>query len=314
MLENSMSVMRSLLLAASQNAWLRERASRYKFVRRSVARFMPGEEIEDAIGAAKTLEAKKIAGVFTHLGENIGDGHEADEVTKHYLGALQKIREAGLRTEISVKLTQLGLDQSADLCFTNVEKLLQQEDPEKTVWIDMEASSYVEGTLDIYRRAVAEFPRTGICLQAYLFRTKKDLEELFALKPSVRLVKGAYKEPAEVAFPAKKDVDENYFALGQEMLCAQRDGRMVRAAFGTHDVALIGRLADFAAKEGMPRHALEIQMLYGIQRAEQERLATAGYRSGVLVAYGNYWYPWFVRRLAERPANLWFMLKNLFAG
>jgi len=309
-----MSVMRSLLLAASQNRWLRGRASHYKFVRRSVSRFMPGEEVEDAIGAAKILESKKIAGVFTRLGENIADVREAEEVTQHYVDVLRKIREAGLHTEISVKLTQLGLDQSTELCIANVKRIVEGENPDKTVWIDMEASNYVDATLDVYRKVLAQFPRTGVCLQAYLFRTKPDLEKLLALKPSVRLVKGAYKEPAEVAYPVKRDVDESYFSLGQEMLRAQRDGRMFRVAFGTHDTALIQRLADFTAKEAMPKNALEIQMLYGIQRAEQERLATAGYRSGVLVAYGSYWYPWFVRRLAERPANLWFMVKNLFAA
>jgi len=309
-----MSIMRSLLLAASQNTWLREHASRYKFVRRSVARFMPGKEIGDALRAAKALEEKKIAGVLTHLGENIQDAREASEVTNHYLDVLQKIRAIGLQTEVSVKLSQLGLDQSAELCFSNLKQILEQEDAGKTVWIDMEASSYVDATLAVYRKALKQFPRTGICLQAYLYRTKEDLESLFALKPSVRLVKGAYKEAADVAYPAKKDVDESFFLLGQEMLRAQRDGRMLRAAFGTHDVALIRRLQDFAAKQAMPKNVLEIQMLYGIQRAEQERLAAEGYRSAVLVAYGNHWYPWFVRRLAERPANLWFMLKNLFVG
>lgn len=309
-----MSVMRSLLLAASQNAWMRDRASRYKFVRRSVARFMPGEEIEDALAAAKALEAKGIGGVLTHLGENIRDIQEAEEVAGHYLAVVRKIREAGLRTEISVKLTQLGLDQSPDVCLGYLRKILQQEDTGKTVWIDMESSPYVDATLDVYRKAVAEFPQTGVCLQSYLYRTKKDLKELLALKPSVRLVKGAYKESADVAFPAKKDVDENYFSLGKDMLRAQRDGRMLRVAFGTHDIALIRRLSDLTAQEGLPKQALEIQMLYGIQRAEQERLAADGYRTAVLVSYGNYWYPWFVRRLAERPANLWFMLKNLFVA
>jgi len=309
-----MSMMRSLLLAASQNTWLREHASQYKFVRRSVSRFMPGEEIGEALEAAKALEEKKIGGVLTHLGENICDAREATEVTNHYLDVLQKIRAAGLRTEISVKLTQLGLDQSTELCFSNVRQILEQEDEGKTIWIDMEASSYVDATLEVYRKTLERFPRTGICLQAYLYRTKEDIEKLFALKPSVRLVKGAYKEAGDVAYPAKRDVDENYFSLGQEMLRAQRDGRMVRGAFGTHDIPLIRRLQEFATKEGMPRHTVEIQMLYGIQRAEQERLAAEGYRSAVLVAYGNYWYPWFVRRLAERPANLWFMLKNLFGG
>jgi proline dehydrogenase len=308
-----MSLMRSLLLAASQNVWLREHASHYKFVRQSVARFMPGEDIDDALAAAKLLEVKRIGTVFTHLGENICDASEADEVTQHYLIVLERIRAAELQTEISVKLTQLGLDQSVDLCSTNVKRILQSEDPAKTVWIDMEASAYVDATLEVYRRALAEFPRTGICLQAYLFRTKKDLEALLPLKPSVRLVKGAYKEPPSVAFPAKSDVDESYFSLGESMLRAQRDGAMFRAAFGTHDTAMIKRLAGFCASERIPKSALEIQMLYGIQRAEQERLATEGYRSAVLVAYGKYWYPWFVRRLAERPANLWFLAKNLFA-
>ncbi|HWT88134.1 MAG TPA: proline dehydrogenase family protein [Candidatus Angelobacter sp.] len=308
-----MSLMRSLLLAASQNVWLREHASHYKFVRRSVARFLPGEEIDDALAAAKLLEVKRIGSVFTHLGENIRDASEADEVTQHYLIVLERIRAAELRTEISVKLTQLGLDQSVDLCSANVKRILQSEDPAKTVWIDMEGSAYVDATLEVYRRALAKFPRTGICLQAYLFRTKKDLEALLPLKPSVRLVKGAYSEPPSVAFPAKSDVDENYFSLGESMLRAQRDGAMFRAAFGTHDTAMIKRLADFCASERMSKSALEIQMLYGIQRAEQERLATEGYRSAVLVAYGKYWYPWFVRRLAERPANLWFLAKNLFA-
>ncbi len=308
-----MSLMRSLLLAASQNVWLREHASHYKFVRRSVARFMPGEEIDDALAAARLLDVKRIGSVFTHLGENIRDAGEADEVTQHYLIVLERIRAAELQTEISVKLTQLGLDQSVDLCSANVKRILQSEDPAKTVWIDMEASAYVDATLEVYRRALAKFPRTGICLQAYLFRTKKDLEALLPLKPSVRLVKGAYKELPSVAFPAKSDVDESYFSLGQSMLRAQRDGAMFRAAFGTHDTAMIKRLEDFCASEQMPKSALEVQMLYGIQRAEQERLATEGYRSAVLVAYGKYWYPWFVRRLAERPANLWFLAKNMFA-
>jgi proline dehydrogenase len=307
-----MSVMRSLLLAASQNTWLREHASHYQFVRRSVARFMPGEEIDDALAAAKLLEAKRIGGVFTHLGENIRDASEADEVTQHYLIVLERIRAAGLKTEISVKLTQLGLDQSVDLCSANVRRILQAEDGDKTVWIDMEASSYVDATLEVYRRALFEFPRTGVCLQAYLFRTRKDLDSLLPLKPSVRLVKGAYKEPPDVAFPEKRHVDENYLSLGETMLRAQRDGGMLRAAFGTHDTAMIKRLAEFCAQEQMAKAALEIQMLYGIQRAEQERLAAEGHHSAVLVAYGKYWYPWFVRRLAERPANLWFLAKNIF--
>jgi proline dehydrogenase len=178
----------------------------------------------------------------------------------------------------------------------------------------MEASNYVDITLELYRRALKNHPNVGICLQAYLYRTKKDLAELLPLKPSIRLVKGAYKEAASVAFRRKADVDDNYFRLAEEMLRAKTAGQCVRAAFGTHDVRLIRRLADYVRAQGLPASELEVQMLYGIQRAEQERLAREGSRSIVLVAYGSYWYPWFVRRLAERPANLWFMVRNVLAS
>jgi len=309
-----MSLMRSILLAASQNPYLRDHASHYKFVRRSVARFMPGETLEDALAAAQTLRTKKIGTVFTHLGENISDRSEAEQVTDHYLQVLEGIRQKGLQTEISVKLTQLGLDLSPDLCFENVKTIIARAPKESIVWIDMEASNYVDMTLDLYRRALSQFPNVGVCLQAYLYRTKDDLAKLLPLKPSIRLVKGAYKEPPEIAFPRKADVDESYFSLGKEMLRAKKEKLCVRAAFGTHDVTMIRRLGEHTAKEGFSKPEFEVQMLYGIQRAEQERLASEGCNSIVLVAYGTFWYPWFVRRLAERPANLWFMLRNVFAA
>jgi proline dehydrogenase len=169
-------------------------------------------------------------------------------------------------------------------------------------------------TLDIYKRALKNYPNVGICLQSYLYRTRKDLADLLSLRPSIRLVKGAYNESSTVAFPKKTEVDESYFTLAQEMLRAHATGDCPRAAFGTHDVPLIHRIADFVAQLGLPKSELEVQMLYGIQRAEQERLAQQGCRSIVLVAYGTYWYPWFVRRLAERPANVWFLLRNVFAS
>jgi len=178
----------------------------------------------------------------------------------------------------------------------------------------MEASNYVDVTLDLYRRALEMYPNVGVCLQAYLYRTKNDLAKLLPLRPSIRLVKGAYNEPPEIAFPRKGDVDENYFALGKEMLKAKKENRRSRAAFGTHDTALIRRLSEHASAEGFSKRDFEVQMLYGIQSAEQERLANEGCTSIVLVAYGSYWYPWFVRRLAERPANLWFMLRNVFVA
>jgi proline dehydrogenase len=309
-----MSIMRSMLLAASQNQWLRHRAVNYSFVRRTVSRFMPGEKLDDAVGAAQILRGKKIGTVFTHLGENIKDRAEAKQVAEHYSDVLERIRESALQAEISVKLTQLGLDLSPELCFEHLNAIIGHAEKESIVWVDMEASNYVDVTLELYRRALAKHPNVGICLQAYLHRTKDDLAKLLPLRPSIRLVKGAYNEPPEIAFARKQDVDESYFELGKQMLQAKTANSRVRAAFGTHDVSLIRRLADFAFAEGFTKKDFEVQMLYGIQRAEQERLANEGCNSIVLVAYGNYWYPWFVRRLAERPANLWFMVRNVFAA
>lgn len=309
-----MALTRTVLLAASQNEWLREHAVKFPFVRRSVSRFMPGETLDEALLAAQNLLQKKIGTVFTYLGENVGDREEASKVTEHYLEVIDRIRELNLSTEISVKLTQLGLDLSADFCFENLEQIIQRENGKSTVWVDMEASNYVEVTLEIYRRALRRYPNTGICLQAYLYRTKKDLETLWPIRPSIRLVKGAYNEPASLAYAKKTDVDESYFTLAQEMVRARLAGNCSRAAFGTHDVPLIRRIGEFVAHQGLPKSEFEVQMLYGIQRAEQERLAREGCRSLVLIAYGTYWYPWFVRRLAERPANVWFLVRNIFAA
>ncbi len=306
--------MRSLLLAAAQNRWLREHASRYWFVRGTVSRFMPGETFDAALSAAEALRSKRIGTVFTHLGENVKDSAEAQQVTEHYLEVLRRIKESGLQAEISVKLTQLGLDLSPDLCFEHLKAIVERAPKDSIVWVDMEASNYVDATLDLYRRVLMAHPNIGVCLQAYLHRTKDDLAKLLPLRPSIRLVKGAYDEPPEIAFPRKQDVDENYFELGKLMLRAKKENCCARAAFGTHDIALMQRLADFAAAEGFGKRDFEVQMLYGIQRAEQERLASEGCTSIVLVSYGDYWYPLFVRRLAERPANLWFMVRNVFAA
>jgi proline dehydrogenase len=306
-----MGAARALLLAASQNRWLRERASRYRFVKRSVSRFMPGETLDDAIAAARELKKKNIAAVLTHLGENVFDKQEAEKVAAHYQYVLEKIRVENLDVEISVKLTQLGLDLSPELCERNLRRVLSVENPLRTVWIDMEASSYIEATLGIYTQLLADYRNAGICLQAYLHRTAADIDTLRHMKPTIRLVKGAYSEPADVAIRSKAAIDANYSLLAQNLLQDQVRGNVRRAAFATHDPALIHHIADFAAANGISRSEVEVQMLYGIQRGEQERLAAGGWRSGVLIAYGDYWYPWFVRRLAERPANLWLLLRNL---
>jgi len=272
---------------------------------------MPGETLDDAISAAHELKKKNIASVLTHLGENISDKQEAENVAAHYQQVLERIRAEDLGTEISVKLTQLGLDLSPELCEQNLRRLLPLEHPARTLWIDMEASAYVDATLGVYRRLLAEYPNVGICLQAYLRRTAADIEALRSMKPTVRLVKGAYAEPPDVAIRSRDAIDANYLALAETLLRAQTRGEVRRTAFATHDPRLISRITGFAAAKNISRDEVEVQMLYGIQRGEQERLASGGWRSGVLIAYGDYWYPWFVRRLAERPANLWLLLRNL---
>jgi proline dehydrogenase len=307
-----MNPARSILLAASQNAWLRDHAAKHKFVRRTVSRFMPGEELSDALAAAQHLKGKNIGSIFTRLGENITDEAEARSVTEYYLEVLRSVQKLQLDAEISVKPTQLGLDLSPELCYGNLKAIIAQEDPRRVVWIDMEASNYADATLQLYRRALGEFPNIGVCLQAYLRRTKDDLASLLPLRPSIRLVKGAYSEPPDIAFPEKSRVDENYFLLAKEMLLAKKVELKIRAAFGTHDVVLLRRISEFAATSGLAKTDVEVQMLYGIKSAEQERLARDGYSSKVLVAYGSHWYAWFIRRLAERPANLWFVARNLF--
>src|SRR6202035_4684824 len=214
---------------------------------------MPGEELSDALAAAQRLQTKNIGSIFTRLGENITDQAEARSVTEHYLEVLRSVRERQLDAEVSVKLTQLGLDLSPELCYGNLKMIIQQEDPRRVVWIDMEASNYVDATLQLYRRALGEFPNVGVCLQAYLHRTREDLATLLPLRASIRLVKGAYSEPPEIAFPEKSRVDENYLSLAKEMLLAKKAEPQIRAAFGTHDVVLLRRISEFAATSGVPK-------------------------------------------------------------
>jgi len=309
-----MSIMRSFFLACSQSTWMRERATRYGFVRRAVSRFMPGETAQDALSAAQQLQRASIGCVFTRLGENITDRAEANEVTEHYLGVLDRIRELGLPGEVSVKLTQLGLDLSPDLAFANLVRIIQHAGTASVVWIDMEASNYVDVTLDLFRRARSQYANTGICVQAYLYRTAKDLESSIAMGSAVRLVKGAYQESSAVAFPQKSEVDENYFKLAQQLLGQEARSHGVRPAFATHDVKLIRRIIGYAESERLGKSSFEFQMLYGIQREEQLRLAREGWRSIVLIAYGSFWFPWYMRRLAERPANVFFVLRNLLSA
>ncbi len=308
-----MSIARKILLAASTNVWLRERATKAAFVRRSVSTFMPGERIEDAMAASSEQQSRGIGTIFTRLGENVTRIEEAEEVTRHYLDVLDRIHTAGLDAQISVKPTQLGLDLDQELCLRNLQRLVERATARNNfVWVDMESSPYVDRTIDLFRRVRAQSPLIGIALQAYLHRTAADIESLLPLGSAIRLVKGAYLEPAEIAFPRKADVDENYYTLACRLLGeeARRVGTLLHIA--THDPRLVDRLNTFIEANGVPHSAYEYAMLYGIQRALQLRLAKDGRRIRVLIAYGEYWFQWYMRRLAERPANVWFVVKNIF--
>src|SRR5262245_5067130 len=309
-----MSVARNVLLALSTNAWLREHATRTAFVRRSVSTFMPGEKLADAMAAATAQQAQAVGTIFTRLGENVTRADEAEEVTRHYLDVLDRVREAGLRAQISVKPTQLGLDLDREMCAANLQRLVDRAaERDNFVWIDMESSPYVDPTLDRFKRARATSPRVGVALQAYLFRTEKDVEALLPLGSAIRLVKGAYLEPPSIAFPKKADVDENFYRLACRLLSAeaQRAGGLLHVA--THDGRLVDRLKTFVWQQKVPKSAYEFAMLYGIQRPLQQRLVQGSEPLRVLIAYGEYWFPWYMRRLAERPANVGFVIKNIFA-
>jgi proline dehydrogenase len=306
-----MSVIRSALLAASDSRFLRERATRLGFVRSAVKRFMPGEDVQAALDASRALG---VPTVLTRLGENLADTRAAEDVAKHYLDVLDRVKKAGLDVEISVKPTQLGLDFSKEECERHLHALIERAKAlNNWVWIDMEQTAYTDVTVEIYRRARERFPNTGLCVQAYLYRTAKDLESLIALGSGVRLVKGAYNEPPDKAFPKKSDVDENFFKLAQMLLSPEARAKGVRAIFGTHDPVLIRRIEEHARAEKLPTSALEFQMLYGIRKQEQDRIARAGYKFRVLISYGDAWWAWYMRRLAERPANVLFVVKTMFA-
>jgi proline dehydrogenase len=305
-----LSLSRNLLLRASRSDRLREAFPKLPFAERAVRRFMPGERAEDALDAARDLERHGLSTVLTQLGENVTAPAESGLVADHYRDVLDEIGRRGLDAEISVKPTHLGLDLDFDRTLGNLERLAaQSRDLDRWLWIDMESSPYVEATLRLYRALRAGHANVGVCLQAYLYRTADDLAELLPLQPGIRLVKGAYSEPEDVAYPRKKDVDEQYRRLAETLLAAQGRGA-VRAAFATHDLALVAWIQRRAEKKGMSAGELEFQMLYGIRSEQQRRLAAQGCRTRVLISYGEAWFPWYMRRLAERPANVWFVARS----
>lgn len=308
-----MSLARNILLRMARSRWLAEQASKRSFSRRAVRRFMPGEDLDAALGAARTLADKGLGSLLTQLGENLNSLDEAAAVRDHYLEVCDRVHALGLPAQPSIKLTQFGLDQSLEACFANVDALAARaERTGSFLWVDIEDSSYVDRTLDIFRRLRERHERVGLCLQAYLHRTPADLEALMPLSPAIRLVKGAYAEPPSVAIPSKAGVDAAYARLGEQLLVAAAGGEAF-PVFGTHDLKLVAHLSAHAAQVGAADGSWEIAMLYGIRSAEQLRLAAEGRRVRTLISYGEHWFPWYMRRLAERPANVWFVVKSLFA-
>lgn len=308
-----MGIGRKFLLWASTHPALSRRLPRSRLVQRAVRRFMPGEELDDALREVDRLEDEGFTGVVTRLGENVTELAEADEVREHYLDALETIDDRRLPCQVSVKLTQLGLDISDELCNDNLRTLAEAASRhDNFVWIDMESSPYVDRTLEQFRVVRADHGNVGICLQAYLQRTEDDLESLLRIDAAVRLVKGAYDESPGIAFPRREEVDRNFYRLALRLLRHSGAGGAT-PGIATHDDRLVDRIL-LAREEGAVAETapFEIQMLYGIRTRAQKRWVDAGHHVRILISYGEHWYPWYVRRLAERPANVWFILANLF--
>jgi proline dehydrogenase len=302
-----MGVARNAALWAVDNRWLRERLPRYRFVRASVRRFMPGETTDEAIAAAKRLGAQGLPTMFTVLGENVTNLDATRLVVEDYRALYDRISTEGLDTEISVKPSHLGVDLDPDATMTNLEELAATAaEHDNWLWLDMESAPYVDPTLDLYRKLRAGHPNVGIALQAYLKRTADDLDSLMPLDPTIRLVKGAYREPREIVFGSREVIDEAYRRLA--LLILARKGPVGRLALGTHDVDLVRQIrSDAHGREGF-----EVHMLYGIRSSDQVRMAADGYRVRTLISYGTHWYPWYMRRIAEKPIeNSLLALRNL---
>ncbi|MFN0087131.1 MAG: proline dehydrogenase family protein [Blastocatellia bacterium] len=303
-------VSRAALLYLSRRHELKAIFSKFPGFKQVTRRFIAGENIDDAITAIQELNKIGITASFDHLGESTVSKAEAESDVREYLHVLERIEATGVDSNVSVKLTQLGLDIDEAYCLENTRRIVQAARGwNNFVRIDMEDSSKTDATLRIFRALFYEYGNVGIVLQAYLYRTEKDLEEVLSLGGRVRLCKGAYQEPESVAFPKKEDVDASFIALMRRLLTSG-----VYHGIATHDERMITATRDFVEREGISKDVFEFQMLYGVRRDLQLKLARDGYRMRTYVPYGEYWYPYFMRRLAERPANVWFVLRNLVKG
>ena len=305
-------VTRSTLIYLSRHEGLKDFATRFSPFKKMTTRFVAGEDIEEAVAAIREINARGASASFDHLNESVASMAETLEEVREYQRVLARIDETGIRSNVSIKLTQFGLDIDPELAYQQARAVVEDAARRGNfVRVDMEGSSATQKTLDIFKRLRAEHDlnTVGIVVQSYLRRTYDDVRQLLKIPARIRLCKGAYNEPPEVAFPDKKDTDNNYVRIMQVLLASG-----VYHGIATHDPHMIEQTVEFVQREGIAKEAFEFQMLYGVRRDLQVQLARDGYNMRVYVPYGKHWYPYFMRRLAERPANVWFVMKNMFKG
>lgn len=319
-------MLRSFLIYLSKAAWAQKLVTSWSFAWRAASRFVAGETATDAIRAIRDLNEKCINATLDHLGEHTSTVEEAEKATEDVLHVLDEIDKARVRANVSIKLTQIGMGLDEEICRQNLVRILEQVKKHGNyVRIDMEDTPYTDTTLSLYYSMLQRgfnVNQVGMVVQSYLYRTEADVRKLLEYSTRLRLVKGAYKEPSDKAFPKKADVDASFDLLTKLMIDAacklevnriSADGRVPPIpAIATHDEKRIAFAKQYAEKVGLPKEALEFQMLYGIRRDLQEQLVKQGYPVRVYVPFGTHWYPYFMRRLAERPANIWFFVSNYF--
>ena len=305
-------ITRSSLIWLSRQEGLKDFATRFSLFKKLTTRFVAGDSVDEVVPFIRQLNSENATASFDHLNESVGSADEAEKEVLEYLNILAKIDETKIRSNVSIKLTQFGLGLDPELAYRNARRVVEEANRRGNfVRVDMEDSNVTQVTIDIFKRLRAEFGLNdvGIVLQSYLYRTLADAQELVKLPARIRICKGAYNEPPEVAYPDKKDVDANYIKVMQLLLSSG-----VYHGIATHDPKMVDATIDFATREGIGKEKFEFQMLYGIRRDLQRQLARDGFNVRIYVPYGKHWYPYFMRRLAERPANIWFVLKNLAKG
>lgn len=305
-------ITRSALIWLSRQEGLKDFAARFSYFKKITTRFIAGDTVDEAVPFIRQINAENATASFDHLNESVGSADEAEREVLEYLSILAKIDETKIRSNVSIKLTQFGLGLDPELAYRNARRVVEEAHQRGNfVRVDMEDSNVTQVTIDIFKRLRSEFglDDVGIVLQSYLYRTLADAQELVKLPARIRICKGAYNEPPEVAFPDKKDVDANYVKVMQLLLSSG-----IYHGIATHDPKMVDATIDFATREGIGKEKFEFQMLYGIRRDLQRQLTRDGFNVRIYVPYGKHWYPYFMRRLAERPANVWFVLKNLAKG